>query len=200
MIDLYHLEKYRENNRIEAKKAIGGLPDSIWETYSAFANTLGGVILLGVEEYKDKSLHAIDLPNPTYLIKEFWRILNDPDRVSMNILTEKDVQPETVNGKSIVVIHVPRAERTDRPIYIDGDPIKGSYRRNGDGDCHCTKDEVEAMLRDAAGRSQDMLVLENMGLYVFDYDSVIRQCCSAGSFSTLRYTFDISRSVRHIFF
>ena len=138
--------------------------------------------------------------NPTYLIKKFRKIINDTDRVSMNILTEKDVQPETVNGKSIVVIRVPRAERTDRPIYIDGDPIKGSYRRNGDGDCHCTKDEVEAMLRDAAGRSQDMLVLENMGLYVFDYDSVIRQCCSAGSFSTLRYTFDISRSVRHIFF
>ena len=91
-------------------------------------------------------------------------------------------------------------KRMDRPIYIDGDPIKGSYRRNGDGDCHCTKDEAEAMLRDAAGRSQDMLVLENMGMYVFDYDSVIRQCCSEGSFSTLRYTFDISRSVRHIFF
>ena len=174
MIDLDHLEKYRENNRIEAKKAIGGLPNSIWETYSAFANTLGGIILLGVEEYKDKSLHAIDLPNPTYLIKEFWKIINDTDRVSMNILTEKDVQPETVNGKSIVVIRVPRAERTDKPIYIDGDPIKGSYRRNGDGDCHCTKDEVEAMLRDATGRSQDMLVLENMGLYVFDYDSVHR--------------------------
>ena len=138
--------------------------------------------------------------NPTYLIKEFRKIINDTDRVSMNILTEKDVQPETVNGKSIVVIRVPRAECTDKPIYIDGDPIKGSYRRNGDGDCHCTKDEVEAMLRDAAGRSQDMLVLENMGLYVFDYGIVIRQCCSEGSFSTLRYTFDISRSVRHIFF
>ena len=100
MIDLNHLEKYRENNRIEAKKALGGLPNSIWETYSAFANTLGGIILLGVEEHKDKSLHTVDLPNPTYMIEEFWKIVNNPNKVSLNILTEKDVQPESVDGKT----------------------------------------------------------------------------------------------------
>lgn len=174
MIDFNNIEKYKENNRIEAKKALGGLPNSIWETYSAFANTLGGVILLGVEEYKDKSLHAVDLPDPEQLIKEFWNLINNPKKVSVNILSNKDVTVETVDGKHIIAIRVPRVQRYDKPVYIDGNPMSGSYRRNGEGDYKCAKDEVNAMIRDASVKTQDMIVLENMGLDVLDYDSIRR--------------------------
>lgn len=80
MLDFAHFEKYRENNRIEAKKALGGLPHSIWETYSAFANTLGGIILLGVAEKEDKSFESVDLPEPERLIKEFWDLINNPQQ------------------------------------------------------------------------------------------------------------------------
>ena len=116
MIDLQNIEKYRENNRIEAKKALGGLPHSIWETYSAFANTLGGIILLGVEEDKDKSLHTVDLPDPERLVKEFWDQVNNPNKASVNILTNKHVRIEEVDGDHIVVIEVPRAQRYYKPV------------------------------------------------------------------------------------
>ena len=150
MLDLERLESYRENNRIEAKKSLGGLPKSLWETYSAFANTLGGLILLGVVEDRDRHLHPVDLPDPEALIREFWDRINDPQQVSFNILSDKNVRIESSEGKNIIVIEVPRAQRFYRPIYIGGNPVTGSYRRNGEGDYRCPPAEVKT-LRRAAG-------------------------------------------------
>ncbi len=172
MLDYNNIHKYRENNRIEAKRALGGLPRSIWETYSAFANTMGGVILLGVEEDKDKSLHPIDLPEPEKLIDEFWGLINDKKKVSANILSKRNVSLQIVDGKKIIVIEVPRAGRFSRPVYIDGNPYSGSYRRNGEGDYKCHPDEVDSMLRDAAVMTKDTNVIERLSLECIDFESV----------------------------
>ena len=171
MIDLNNIGQYRENNRIEAKRALGGLPHSIWETYSAFANTLGGIILLGVEEHDDHSLHPIDLPEPEGLVAEFWNAVSDPAKASANVLSPDDIAVEAVDGKHIIVIRVPRAERAERPVYLDGD-TRNTYRRSGEGDYRCEKAEVETMLRDASARTPDGIVLEEFDGTAFSAASV----------------------------
>ena len=48
LFDISKFDSYKEDNRREVKKATGGLPVSLWDTYSAFANCYCGVIILGV--------------------------------------------------------------------------------------------------------------------------------------------------------
>ena len=149
MDTLEFLSEYREDARIEAKRAQGGLPHSLWETYSAFANTLGGVILLGVaEDETDKSLYSVPLFDPQALAEEFWDMVNDPEVVSANILQREDVQLLNAGGNRIVAIFVPRAPARLRPVYIGQDPYRGTYFRMGEGDCRAQRHEVQAMLQD----------------------------------------------------
>ena len=150
MFDFTQISHYRENNRLEAKLATGGLPHSIWETYSAFANTYCGVILLGVEELPDHSLRVQGLLDPQGMVEEFIAGLDDPAVVSVNLLREEDIQILHVDGGDIVAITVPMAERDQLPVYIGSNLRRGAYRRSGDGDYHCTQAELNAML---SGRS-----------------------------------------------
>ena len=148
MIDLSNVEAYRESNQIEAKKSLGGLPESLWETYSAFANARGGLILLGVIETEDKSFASVELPDPDQLAADFWNMLNRPGMVSENILEPDDVQIVEAEGHDIVVIHIPKATKKQRPIYIGNDLWSGTYRRSGEGDYRCTTDEIQRMLNE----------------------------------------------------
>lgn len=68
MIDLNKIEKYKEISQIEVS---GRLTNNIWSAYSSFANTLGGIILLGVEENADKTLCANGLSDPEKNGKRF---------------------------------------------------------------------------------------------------------------------------------
>ncbi len=171
IFDLSKLSEYREHHQLEAKKAKGGFPGSFWETYSAFANTDGGIILLGVNEAKDGSLQPEDV-NVEKLKKDFWNMVNNRQKISANIVTQSMVKQEVLDGKNILVIRVPRAERTARPVYVGMDPKSGTFRRNHEGDYHCSLDEISLMFRDAAYATQDAKVLENMDMTAFCKDTI----------------------------
>ncbi|WP_444350464.1 RNA-binding domain-containing protein, partial [Phascolarctobacterium succinatutens] len=155
------------------KAAAVGLPKSLWATYSAFANTNGGIILLGVTEDAQHQLHVEGVNDADALVIDFWNIINNQSKISINVLNDKDVIVREFDGKKIIIISVPRAQRYDKPIYLDGN-LFSSYKRNGEGDYRCTKEVIQAMLRDASPKTQDMLVLGNMNLDVFDKDTIKR--------------------------
>ena len=165
--DINKVESYKEDNRLEAKAAQGGVPKSMWETYSSFANTEGGIILLGVEEKKDHQLVVEGVDDPHKLISQIWDLVNNRQKVNVNILTERMVHAERVDGKDIVVVEVPRAELSLRPVYLNQNPEGGTYRRNFEGDYHCDKEQVSAMYRDSSRVSVDQKVLSNLDMSVF---------------------------------
>ena len=141
------LAGYRENGYVEAKEALGGLPESLWETYSAFANAQGGVILLGVGENPDHSFRILELLDPEGLLEEFWAIVRNPEYVSVNLLKEEDVQVLREEGRCIIAIFVPEAPPEQEPVHLLRDPWRHSYRRVGEADKRCSREEVEQMLK-----------------------------------------------------
>lgn len=123
IIDLKQFDSYKEDNRREVKKANGGLPSSLWDTYSAFANCHGGVIILGVKEEKDGSWHTTGLnaQDRDKLLKQFWDTINNRQKVNINLLRDDDIESYDINGNLIIVISVPMAKREEKPIYINND-------------------------------------------------------------------------------
>ncbi len=164
--------EYREGNRLEVKRANGGLPVSLWESYSAFANSDGGMIILGVKERPDGSWYTTHLQGERKLLKDFWDLINNLTKVSINLLKEENIETYELNGDLIITIYVPRAGREFKPVYINNDLFGGTFRRNHEGDYHCTASEVRGMLRDQSDRSMDEKILPDMDMSVFNSEAI----------------------------
>jgi predicted HTH transcriptional regulator len=168
--------KYGERINLECKAAESKIPSSVWETYSSFANTDGGVILFGVEEHireidLSKRFSFASIRNPEQRLIDFWNTINS-DKVSANILVDADVGLVEINDATIMWIHVPQADYRSKPVFINGNPIKGTFKRNHEGDYHCSEEEVKAMLRDANDSGNDGSLLQGYTMDDIDMNSL----------------------------
>lgn len=172
---LNDIQLLQESAELECKLAggrdgKGAVPGDMWETYSAFANTRGGIILLGIKE--KKGVFTIEgINNPSPLIKNIWDTVNNPNKVSVNLLSERDIRVEEMEGKSVIVITVPRASRESRPVYINSNPLTGTYLRRYEADQKCLPNAVKQMIAEQKD-VRDNRILENFTLADIDPDSL----------------------------
>ena len=163
-----------ESEDLEFKNASGGFPGNFWDTYSAFANTEGGTIILGVEEKDDVYYHDIlsDEQVEKYK-KDFWSNVNNKSTISCNLLKNDDLQIVKFNGFNIMLFHIPCASREQRPVYRTANPYNGTFKRDYEGDFKCTEKEVQRMFADANDSTPaDSRILTNYSLDDLDKDSL----------------------------
>ena len=164
-MNIRHILLDGERVTLECKKATKGVPNSLWDTYSAFANTYGGTILLGVVEHMDeqdnaKRFEIVGVEDADKIRKDLWNTVNSREKVNINLLCDDDIQTIDIDSKKIIAINVPRADYTVRPVYINNNLSRGTFKRNHEGDYHCTEQELKMMLRDANEAGNDGLLLE----------------------------------------
>ncbi len=114
------------------------------------------------------------MKNAAKLKKIFWDTLNNRKKVSVNLLKDDDVETFSVlySDDVIMVIWVPSAKREQKPVYVNDDLFGGTFRRNWEGDYHCTRLQVKTMLRDQAEETMDMEVLDEAEMEDLNQDSI----------------------------
>jgi ATP-dependent DNA helicase RecG len=180
-----------ESLEVEFKASRSDLPRDLWPTVSAFANTQGGWIVLGIAERDGQ--HSIEgVADPQRLLTNFWDLLRNPQRFSHEVCRPGDVCSELLAKKEIIVIRVPAAPRRIRPVYVGRDPYQGTYVRRHAGDYKCNADEVTRMIREASDTPSDSTVLPKFGLDDLDSAALAayRRFCQTQNPSAPRHRYD----------
>jgi predicted HTH transcriptional regulator len=176
-------ELLRESVDLECKLAAGrdgsgALPKDFWPTYSSFANTDGGVVLLGMREKQNRFV-VEGVADPEKVRKELFDGMNNRHVVSCPLLTDAMVSELVLEGKTVLVVEVPRATRKQRPVHLTLNPFGHTYRRMNEGDMRLSDDEVKRMLAEQVEDSRDDRILKG-----FDLDDL-----DMGTFRTYRQIF-----------
>lgn len=157
-----------EWNDVEFKSAQRGVPQSAYETVSAFANTEGGWLVFGVRDAA-AAFEIVGVLEVDKVQNDFLSALRTGQKLNRVVASNENLIQE--QGKVLLVFHIPEARRQDKPVYLKND-IRRSFIRRGAGDEQCTPTEIERMLRDAADERYDSDALDLDPAGCFDEDSL----------------------------
>lgn len=161
-------EHRTDNSEVEAKAAKTELPKSVRETLSAFANTSGGVLILGVAESEEFKVEGVSDPA---------KIASDLASVCATDL-EPPLRPTigqvALGGGTVVVAEIAELDLTQKPCYVKARGMsKGSFIRVHDGDQALTSYEVQMLLSNRKQPAFDAEVVQDATVESdLDQDSV----------------------------
>ena len=131
---------------IEVKRAAGGLPQSVAETMSAFANSRGGTIILGLDERSGFS--SVGVSDPVALRDAAAGVA----RAKLTPALARMVDTVSFEGATLVLVEIEPLPPAQRPCYVTSRGLyNGAYVRVGDGDQRLTPYEIDR-LRENAGQ------------------------------------------------
>lgn len=144
---LNKLEVLKENEEYEFKEAADAIPKSFWDTYSAFANTSGGFILLGISD--SRAHRIIGVSNAEKIKRDLFNTANNPTKVSHCVLENDDVKEHEIDGKIIISVYVRELRLDQKPLYLH-DNIAHSYIRKNEADCRASKEDIRRFIRNSS--------------------------------------------------
>jgi ATP-dependent DNA helicase RecG len=150
----------------------GELPEDFWKSYSAMANREGGTIWLGITEQPRGRFSAIGIQEVDRVRKDIWDNLNNRQKISANLLAERDIQPVSVEGKIVLRVVVPRARRQNKPVHLGANPFNNTYIRRHEGDYPADDETVRRMMAERVEDSRDERVLKGFGVGDLDSETV----------------------------
>lgn len=143
----------RDNYRVEVKKARGGMPTTLHETISAFANADGGTIILGIDE--KASFQVTGLLDPEGTRDRFVGLCR-----SMEPSIAAPVDIVDMAGPKVLVAEIPGLPRDHRPCHLATmAPWDSSFVRISDGDRKLSAYEVQLLLENRKPVRHDASVI-----------------------------------------
>lgn len=153
---------------LEFKRARRGIPSTAYRTVSAFSNTAGGHLVFGVEDQAGR-LDIVGVIEVDKVQNDFLSVLRSGQKFNRAIEAKGQLLEE--EGRTLIVFHIPEAQRQHKPVYLSGD-ITLSFLRRGAADERCTQAEIQRMLRDASDVPYDSGSMDLNPKHCFDATSI----------------------------
>lgn len=171
MLSLKELLEDHENENIEFKASFEKLSKDFWPTYSAFANTSGGYIVLGIAEPTPYHYEIKGVKNYKKLLDDLFNTAANKDKVNHNLLNKNNIEIFEDNNKTVISIYITELPTNQKPLYLNKN-ISNTYIRKNTGDYLATEEEIRRFMRNASDNIDGEL-LEDYTLEDLDIDSIL---------------------------